>query len=256
MNRKKLLSSLCCAAHDAAEKIMEFYHGGALVEQKEDNSPVTQADIAAHHLLVDALNGLTPDIPVISEESDSHHLPEGTPRFWLVDPLDGTKSFVRRQGAFTVNIGLIENGTPTMGIIVVPTDSTCYAGDVSEGYAWKEVPGEERQPISTGALPAADWKAVLSMSHLDPKTEAFIAPLPVGRRISASSSLKFCLVAEGAAHFYPRFGPTMEWDTAAGHAILVAAGGKVVHPDGTPYTYAKPGLRNTPFIACHQDCKW
>ena len=229
---------------------MSYYRTDVDVIRKEDNSPVTEADLAAHHILVDALRALTPDIPIVSEESESHTLPEGAERFWLVDPLDGTKSFIRGTGAFTVNIGLIEYGEPTMGVIVVPTDKRCYAGDIEHG-AWKN-----DEPISTGDLPKTEWGAVVSMSHLDPKTEAFITPLPIGEKRSASSSLKFCLVAEGAAHLYPRFGPTMEWDTAAGHAILRAAGGKVVHPDGRSFTYRKTGFRNGAFIAAHAECHW
>lgn len=241
------LNHLCCVAQKAGEAILEHYVQDIEFERKDDASPVTAADMAAHHLIVDALAELSPDIPVISEEHASHVLPAGATRFWLVDPLDGTRSFIRRKGQFTVNIGLIEKGRPTLGVIYIPTTTELYFAAKGEG-AWRQVGAAKAQPIATRDTPAEGFSAVVSHSHLDPQTEAFLAPMQIASQLPAASSLKFCRVAEGVADIYPRFGPTMEWDTAAGQAIVEAAGGRMTLPDGSDFTYGKTGFRNGPFV--------
>ena len=211
---KNLLDSICCIAQEAGAAILEIYQTDIEFERKEDNSPVTAADLAANAIIVQALAELAPDIPIVTEEEKEHSLPQGTTRFWLVDPLDGTKSFIRREGEFTVNIGLIEEGVPVMGVIFVPVKQELYAGVVGEG-AWRQVGGGDRETITTRTVPDAGMDAVVSLSHLDPKTKAYLKDYTINSSVSASSSLKFCRVAEGVADVYPRFGPTMEWDTAA-----------------------------------------
>lgn len=218
------------------------------VTRKADHSPVTAADLAANAIIVQALEEQAPEIPVISEEMAEHRLPEGATRFWLVDPLDGTRSFLRHEGEFTVNIGLIEHGTPVLGVIFVPVPGELYAGIAGKG-AWRQIKHGPREAITTRPRPAEGMLAVVSLSHLDPKTQTFLDALPIAGRVQAASSLKFCRVAEGVADLYPRFGPTMEWDTAAGHALVLAAGGRVEQPDGAPFTYGAFDFRNGPFVA-------
>lgn len=247
MKNELFLNELCRIAKKGGEAIMPYYGQAFDVERKADKSPVTQADMAAHHVIVEQLSALTPDIPIISEEHAEHHLPDHVKRFWLVDPLDGTKSFIRGTGEFTVNIGLIEDGVPALGVIYIPVERMMYWGALGVG-AWRQQDGADKQIIATRAVPADGMAAVISFSHLDPETEAYMAPIKISGRVSASSSLKFCRVAEGGADIYPRFGPTMEWDTAAGHAIVTAAGGRVERPDGNAFEYGKDGLRNGPFI--------
>lgn len=245
---KKLLDSICCIAQEAGELIMRHYGGDVPVERKSDNSPVTQADLAANAYIIAQLEALTPEIPIISEEMSPHVLPEGATRFWLVDPLDGTKSFIRREGEFTVNIALIEQGAPVMGVVYLPVPQTLYSGWVGHG-AWRTQAQQEPQPITTRIPPESGMHAVVSLSHLDRHTAALLDRLPIAGRVQAASSLKFCRVAEGTADIYPRFGPTMEWDTAAGHAVLLAAGGRMEQPDGSPFTYGAADFRNGAFIA-------
>ncbi len=247
MDYTELTEDLCCIAVTAGRETLNYYDGSVKVERKEDNSPVTQADYAAHHIIVDALEEMAPAIPIISEESERHELPEGAEYFWLVDPLDGTKSFIRGTGEFTINIGLIHRDTPVMGVIYVPVKRELYWGIVGQG-AWRKVDDEEVQMIQTRTPDYDALSVVVSKSHLDPQTEAFLQDKQVADKVSASSSLKFCRVAEGVADLYPRFGPTMEWDTAAGHAIVVAAGGRVETPEGAPFTYGHADFRNSPFI--------
>jgi len=247
MKNELFLSKLCRIAKKAGDAIMLHYGQPVDVERKADKSPVTKADLAAHDVIVAELGQLTPDIPIISEEHHDHVLPDRVQQFWLVDPLDGTKSFIRGTGEFTVNIGLIENGVPVLGVIYIPVECMMYWGATGMG-AWKQKDHEKAHAIATRAVPADGVAAVVSLSHLDPQTEQYLGPLNISSRISASSSLKFCRVAEGQADLYPRFGPTMEWDTAAGHAIAVAAGGRVECPDGSAFCYGKEGLRNGPFV--------
>lgn len=245
---KNLIESICCIAQEAGAAILEIYQTDIEVQRKEDNSPVTAADLAANAIIVKALAKLAPEIPIVTEEEKEHSLPEGTTMFWLVDPLDGTKSFIRREGEFTVNIGLIENGTPSMGIIYVPVKEELYVGVVGEG-AWRQIGDGPREAIATREVPEVGMDAVVSLSHLDPKTQGYLEDYTINSRVQAASSLKFCRVAEGVADIYPRFGPTMEWDTAAGHAIVLAAGGRVEQPDGSPFTYGADDFYNGPFVA-------
>lgn len=226
---------------------MTYFSGGFGTRRKGDKSPVTDADIAANKLITKTLSDLTPDIPVIAEE-DEQQGSEGHALFWLVDPLDGTRSFVRGEPEFTVNIGLVSQGKPVIGVIYAPPQDALYYGEVGKG-AWRALGGRAPESICS-RFPASDGMVVTrSKSHPSPATEAYLRTLTIKQLISSSSSIKFCLLAEGRADLYPRFGRTMEWDTAAGHAILQAAGGRVETTDGKPLTYGKPGYENPHFIA-------
>ncbi|GGZ21421.1 3'(2'),5'-bisphosphate nucleotidase CysQ [Asticcacaulis endophyticus] len=245
-------------AIDAGAEIMRVYEGEFDVQIKGDQSPLTQADLASHAVIADGLARDFGHIPVVSEEdADSHNAPEGeTGPFFLVDPLDGTKEFINRRPDFTVNIALIEQQRPTYGIIYAPVRKALYIGDVVSGKAHVL----ETEGLS-GDISFANFKAltvrkapdalaaVCSLSHNSPETEAYLDLYGVAERVAIGSSLKFCLVAEGQADLYPRLGPTMEWDTAAGDAILTAAGGKVLSRDGAPLIYAKPRFFNPEFFA-------
>ena len=236
---------------------MKTYDGPAEVETKEDDSPLTQADRAAHNCIVAALEQLTPDIPVLSEESEGIPTEErlGWKRFWLVDPLDGTKEFIKKTGQFTVNIALVEGGVPTRGVVYAPARSRMFF-TLADGSAVEETgdfPKDSMgpvQPISVSTPDNAALMVVASKSHRDQATDDYIAKYNVRDMKSAGSSLKFCLIATGEADLYPRVGRTMEWDTAAGHAVLTGAGGAVVRFDDlTPLTYGKADFANPFFIA-------
>ncbi len=236
----------------AASRIIMRHYGEKKtlgIAHKHDASPVTEADLAANRYIVARLAELTPDIPIVSEEGAQKESHRKAVRFWLVDPLDGTKSFIRKTGQFTVNIGLIENGTPVLGVVSMPVrDELYYTG--ADGRAYCSVGKENPRPVRCRPMPAKGVRVVASHSHRTPETDAFIATLPgVEKLVAAASSLKFCLLAAGEADIYPRFGPTMEWDTAAGHAILLAAGGHMETPEGQPFRYGKPGYRNGNFVA-------
>lgn len=241
------LASACIFARDAGQLIMTYFRGDMNARNKGDHSPVTDADVAANGLIVKALHEMAPHIPIIAEEDDELGM-GGHETFWLVDPLDGTRSFVRGETEFTVNIGLIHQHKPVMGVIYVPATGILYHGQVGKG-AWREGGLGQSVPIAV-RKPAEDGLVVVkSRSHPSAATQAFLDTIKVKTMIAGSSSVKFCQVAEGAADIYPRFGRTMEWDTAAGHAILDAAGGRVVNVDGTPFLYGKAGYENPPFIA-------
>ncbi|WP_025321932.1 3'(2'),5'-bisphosphate nucleotidase CysQ [Deferrisoma camini] len=238
-------------AEAAAAEILRIYEGDIQVEEKGDRSPLTEADRAAHRVIAEGLARAFPDVPVLSEEG--REIPYATrrawSRFWLVDPLDGTKEFIKRNGEFTVNIALVEGGRPVLGVIHVPVQGRVYWGDVASG-AWTRQAGGEPRPIRVRRPdPARGLVVVQSRSHPSPETEAYLKGLPVAESIAAGSSLKLCAVAEGRADLYPRLGPTMEWDTAAGQAIVEAAGGRVETLDGEPLRYNKPDLRNPYFVA-------
>lgn len=224
---------------------MEIHRAGFDADQKADGSPVTKADLLAEKLVLAGLKQHASEIAVVSEENAASHNMAPPERYFLVDPLDGTREFVRTDGggAFTVNIALIEHGVPIAGIVHAPALDQCYWGIVGEGA---ELNGER---IQTRLLPDDGAVALASRSHRDAETDKWLAENNVCETVSIGSSLKFCLVAKGEADLYPRFGPTMEWDTAAGHAVLAAAGGAVEHPDGRPFTYGKAGYRNGPFVA-------
>ena len=259
----------------AGEKILEVYNSDEFsVQEKDDKSPLTAADLASHHAIVDGLTALTPEIPVLSEESASLPFAERSAwkTYWLVDPLDGTREFIKRNGEFTVNIALAEGGVPTMGVIYVPVTATLYFADRERG-AFKIDDCEkggvgERRPGETGGMESImsialrmplqrekgrPFTIMGSRSHATPELETYVEDMrnQYGKVdfISSGSSLKICLVAEGRADIYPRLGPTMEWDTAAGQAIAVASGAQVVcHDDGSALAYNKEDLLNPWFI--------
>ena len=225
---------------------MTYFKAGHETRRKDDNSPVTDADVKANELITKALLELAPHIPVVAEE-DVLPPTEGHGLFWLVDPLDGTRAFVKGEPEFTVNIGLIQNGIPILGVLYAPPQQTLYYG-TQNGGAFRQVGGSTPEKISVRQVPAQGLTVVKSKSHPSPATTAYLEKLKVHEMIAGSSSIKFCMVAEGSADIYPRFGRTMEWDTAAGHAILSAAGGRVETADGAPLTYGKPGYENPFFI--------
>jgi len=250
-----LLAEVEVIAERAGEVILGYYKGVIAQRAKADASPVTAADEAAEAVIVPALQALTPDVPVVSEEAvAAGHIPEvrgpGNPsnRFWLVDPLDGTKEFISRNGEFTVNIALIEEGRPLLGVVHVPALATTYGGIVP-GIARRRRAGMARA-IAVRKPPGDGVIVLSSRSHGDAEAmDAFLETERVGGHRTAGSALKFCLVAEGIADLYPRLGRTMEWDTAAGHAVVVAAGGRVTTLDGADLTYGKPGFDNPHFVA-------
>ena len=239
--------TLLTIANEAGDRILEFYKTDVETEIKEDNSPVTQADLAAHQVIARGLKILTPDIPVVSEEDEHPDVSDHT-YFWLVDPLDGTKSFLRHEGEFTVNIALIEKDTPVLGVVTVPAQALAYWGGCDLG-AFRQRQGEQAEAIAVRTPDPYGWDVVTSKLHRSPDMEAFLKDYPVRTTVSASSSLKFCVVAEGGADLYPRLGRTMEWDTAAGQAVLMAAGGRVETLDGKSFTYGKPIFENPHFVA-------
>jgi len=222
----------------AGAAILEWYDGDMGITRKADHSPLTKADLASHELIVSALTKLWPEIPILSEESAD--IPwstrQGWQQYWLVDPLDGTKEFINHNGEFTVNIALIKNHQPVLGIVYVPVSGSCYFGTRNYG-AWRrdnDAPAtaiEVRQPATEPVV------IVGSRSHANPELASQLSKLGPHELISMGSSLKFCLLAEGLADFYPRLGPTSEWDTAAAQAVVEAAGGQVVKIDGSPLAY-------------------
>jgi len=254
MSDTTLLADLRRMAERAGAAILDVYEGRAAadVRHKADRSPVTAADDAAEAVILAALRELTPDIPVVSEEAtEAGRVPDiSGGRFWLVDPLDGTKEFLSRNGEFTVNIALIENGRPSVGVVHAPALGKTWTGagpDTATFYKGRQPP----IPIRARAIPTDGAVVAASRRHGDAAAmDRFLTDFTVKGRVDAGSSLKFCLVASGEADLYPRFGRTMEWDTAAGHAVLLAAGGEVTRADtGAPLQYGKPGFENPPFIA-------
>jgi 3'(2'), 5'-bisphosphate nucleotidase len=234
-NVRQLLPQLVDLARRAGDAILAVYAGDIAVTTKDDASPLTQADLASHRVIRAALAELTPDIPLLSEESAE--IPFATRRrwseYWLVDPLDGTREFINRNGEFTVNIALVREHRPVLGVVHVPVRGQTYWGVVGDG-AWKQDGGSEPVSIHTRRPPAEVPIVVGSRSHANPKLEAALKPIGEHQMVSMGSSLKFCLVAEGAADLYPRLGPTSEWDTAAAQAVVEAAGGRVLELDGAP----------------------
>ncbi len=238
-------------ARDAGALILEFYRDGFEVREKADSSPVTEADEAAERLILPALRALVPDIPVIAEEAVAAGRIETITgdRFWLVDPLDGTKEFIARNDEFTVNIALIEAGRPVLGVVYAPALETMYSG-AGPGTAEVAKGSEPGRAIAARATPQDGAVVVSSRSHGDREQLAELTGrMKIAGHRTAGSSLKFCLVAAGEADIYPRYGPTCEWDTAAGHAVLAAAGGSVRTLDGAELSYAKADFLNPQFIA-------
>jgi 3'(2'), 5'-bisphosphate nucleotidase len=249
MDHQALTEQLVAIARPAGNAIMDVYSKMPEAHVKLDGSPVTEADRAAEKIILAGLADCAPDIPVVSEESEESHRMQAPERFFLVDPLDGTKEFLRRdgKGSFTVNIALIENGIPVLGVVYAPALDRLFAGALVDGAS--ETEHGHVRPISVRPEPASGTVAVASLSHRDEQTDRWLKERMIEQTVSIGSSLKFCLVACGEADVYPRFGPTMEWDTAAGHAVLLAAGGQVTTPEGKPFVYGKPDFRNGPFIA-------
>jgi len=254
--RNEIAQFLASAALAAGPAVMEVYERGCEVFSKDDGSPVTLADERAEAVICGLLGKAAPMTPIVAEEQVSQgRCPAVGRRFLLVDPLDGTKEFIARNGEFTINIALIDGDAPVAGAVYAPGLRRLWFGgdkafvcDAPVGSGLP--PAGEWRSIRVRRAPAA-WAAVASRSHADAATEAFLRRLPVAERFSRGSSLKFCLIAEGEADVYPRFGPTMEWDTAAGDAVLRAAGGVVLDPGGAPLSYGKQAgrFRNGPFIA-------
>jgi len=233
----------------AGAEIMKVYSTDFDVDRKDDASPVTIADQRAETLIVNAIRKEVTDLcPMVAEEAVSGgHVPDvGNEPFWLIDPLDGTKQFVTRKGEFTVNIALIENRRPIFGIVHAPALESTYWGSQHGAFAITDGTGTE--PIHCRAFPPSGIVAVASRSHRNPETDAFLGKYDVAEEITSGSSIKFCLVATGRADLYPRTGRTMEWDTAAGHAVVRFAGGTVTTMDGEDLLYAKPGFENPHFV--------
>lgn len=250
LNLADLLPDIVALADRAGAVIMEHYRGDIEVKTKSDSSPVTIADEAGETVILEGLAKLAPAMPVVAEEKvaagDIPDLDAGP--FWLVDPLDGTKEFISKNGEFTVNIALIDQEGPALGVVLAPAREKAWWGARGHGASMRDPTGQITS-INVRPAPATGLTAVASRSHSDAETEAYLDKAGVTERMSAGSSLKFCLVAEGRADLYPRFGPTMEWDVAAGHAVLLAAGGHVTTLDGAPFLYRKPDFRNAGFIA-------
>ncbi|NIA70768.1 3'(2'),5'-bisphosphate nucleotidase CysQ [Pelagibius litoralis] len=262
MGAEDIIATLKLIAERAGKIILAYYVEGEeiAVREKDDTSPVTEADEAAETFILGALNTLTPDIPVVAEEAmaaGEAPVIEGN-RFWLVDPLDGTKEFISRNGEFTVNIALIEDGQPVAGVVHAPAMAMTWAGvcgetedgDKGSGQAVFAETDKPVMDIRVRKIPSEGAVVVASRRHgAGKELDDFLSRYTVAEKVSAGSSLKFCLVASGRADVYPRFGRTMEWDTAAGHAVLLAAGGQVYTLDDEPLDYGKPDFENPHFYA-------
>jgi 3'(2'), 5'-bisphosphate nucleotidase len=245
-----LAQSLMPIVSRAGAAIMQIYDAGFTVERKEDNSPLTLADLESQRVILDGLTQITPDIPVLSEESAQAPWAErrNWRELWVVDPLDGTREFVKRNGEFTVNIALVAEHEPVLGIVSAPAQGVSYWGAQGLGAFRQDENGVVRQ-IRVSA-PVSPLRVVGSRSHMSPETADYLAGFPAHEMTGIGSSLKFCLLAEGKADLYPRFGPTSEWDTAAGQALLEAAGGHVTRMDGHRLRYnCRESLVNGDFVA-------
>jgi 3'(2'), 5'-bisphosphate nucleotidase len=251
-----MIQSLIYTAQRAGGAIMAVYATDFAVRDKVDSSPVTVADEAAERIILEDLATIAPGVPVVAEESVAGgHVPAVAERFFLVDPLDGTREFVAHRDEFTVNIALIESGEPVLGVVFAPARRELFWGDVKARRAGRlDADPDGTMPslgmaITARGRPAGGLTVVASRSHRTPETDALLARYDVAEFRSIGSSLKFCLVAAGEADLYPRVGTTMEWDTAAGHAVLLAAGGTVTGLEGEPFRYGKPGFKNGNFVA-------
>lgn len=245
-----LREAVIAIAREAAAAILAVYENAFEVEHKSDSSPLTAADLAAHRIIVDGLERLTPDWPILSEEAAD--IPWETrrhwTRYWLVDPLDGTREFVKRNGEFTVNIALIEQGVAVFGVVLAPVGGALWHGVVGEEAYRRD--GETDTLLRTRAPATGTLRVAASRSHRDARTEALLARIGDAQTLGLGSSLKFCRIADGTLDVYPRFGPTSEWDTAAAQCVLEAAGGAVIAPDGRAFRYnRRPTLLNGDFIA-------
>jgi len=244
------IDQVCRIAKMAGQAIMAIYNGEIKVELKDDRSPLTAADKASHQVIVKGLEFAFPGIPILSEEGAAipYAVRKDWQRFWLVDPLDGTKEFIKRNGEFTVNIALVDEGRPVVGVVYAPAQDKLFCGVEGQG-AWMrqgeadQTPIRVREPDQESGL-----TVVMSRSHPSPELAEYLKNLKVAEALPVGSSLKLCVVAEGLADLYPRLGPTMEWDTAAGHAVAEAAGAEVVTPEGGTLRYNKENLLNPFFI--------
>lgn len=261
-----LLDALLPVARAAGAAIMQIYGSAFDVRDKSDDSPVTDADLAAEKIILAALSRLTPDIPVVAEEQiAAGHRPVVGHEFWLIDPLDGTREFIKRNGEFTVNIGLVRHGAPVLGIVFAPAldrmfagvcaappvhaESASATGPATQSLAFEEQRGVRRR-LQCQVMPATGWRVACSRSHgREQDLDDFLRQYPAGARVRIGSSVKFGLIAAGEADIYPRLSPTMEWDTAAGDAVLRAAGGAVTDLSGAAFKYGKAGFHNGSFVA-------
>ena len=253
INWHQIGPKVCQLAEEAGEYIMKNYReandNSVQLSCKSDNSPLTRADLASHHSIVEGLAQLTPDIPVVSEEdNDSQPYRLNHQQFWLVDPLDGTKEFLARNGEFTVNIALIEGGVAAWGVVYAPALRRMFWGGHTHG-AFRQAKGQKSKLHVASAGHSGPYRVVVSKSHLNTETAEFISKLGSTKLVQAGSSLKFCLIAEGCADVYPRLAPTCEWDTAAAQAVLEGAGGHVYDTTGQRLRYGKPDVLNPNFIA-------
>ena len=243
------LEAVCGIARAAGRRILDVYARDFKVEHKADRSPLTEADRAAHEVIAAQLRSLTPSIPVLSEESAEVDYEKRAPwkRFWLVDPLDGTKEFVNRNGEFTVNIALIEDRRPVLGVVYAPVPGLIYYAAAGRS-AFKQQGDGAARAIRPRGFDGGKPIVVASRSHAGKETEAFLKNIGAHDIVSLGSALKLCLIAEGAADVYPRLGPTMEWDTAAAQCVVETAGGRVTDLNRRPLVYNKPDLHNPWFI--------
>jgi 3'(2'), 5'-bisphosphate nucleotidase len=251
-----LLEQVGDIAKRAGQEILKVYETDFIVEKKSDSTPVTEADKRAEDIILRSISmGITDKFPIISEEAfASNYAPDiNTGPFWLVDPLDGTKEFINRNGEFSVNIAIIESGSPVLGVIHLPVSKQTYWGASVGSFSQTE--NEDEQVISCRKTPKNGLEAIVSRSHRGAEIDNILSDYNISGEISAGSSLKFCKIAEGKADIYPRTGRTMEWDTAAGHAILNFAGGSIIDLEGSPLIYGKPGFENPSFIALGSSIK-
>ena len=245
-----LLEQVGDIAKRAGQEILKVYETNFDVERKSDSTPVTEADKRSEDIILRSISmGVTDKFPIVSEEAfASNNTPIiGDGPFWLVDPLDGTKEFINRNGEFTVNIALIESGRPVLGVIHSPVSNQTFWG--ATVGAFSQTDDEDEKIISCRDIPMNGLEAIVSRSHRSPEEDQLLSKYKITSETSIGSSIKFCRIAEGKADIYPRFGRTMEWDTAAGHAILNFAGGTITNLDGSPLVYAKPGFENPSFLA-------
>ena len=249
MNLENLIEPVVAIAVDAGEAILEVYATEFDVQEKSDESPLTQADLASHRRIVAGLSELTPDIPIISEEDGLPEFDERRhwARYWLIDPLDGTKEFVNRNGEFTVNIALIDANRPVFGVVHVPVQDKTYIGCEGRGAELRAA-GVTSVPIRVAERSASPVRVVGSRSHRGASLDAYLEKLGETDMVPMGSSLKFCVVAEGRADIYPRLGPTSEWDTAAAQAVVEQAGGQVLQLDGKPLSYNEKSEILNPFF--------
>ena len=249
MSDRDLLEQIAATVREAGARALQLFRDGCAVSEKPDCSPVTEADLAAEAIIFAGLSRYAHGIPVVAEEACADgRIPAVDREFFLVDPIDGTKSFVARDGDWTVNVGLVRDGAPVLGVAMQPTTDTLYLGIVGEG-AWRER-GGQREPIRARPVPTASPVALISRDYYDEQTAATLDRLGAHQRIPVGSSLKLCLLAAGEGDVVARHAPCSEWDTAAAHAVLLAAGGatELIGAQG-PLTYGKPGFRNPGFIA-------